>query len=845
MTKIQHKRSSVLVSGAAKAPTSAQLDYGELAINYSSTDPQFFIKDSSGSVISILSSYAPLAGADFTGNVSFDADVVIKGDSTNGSGALTLNCESNDHAVKIKGPAHSASANYTLTLPTSAGSSGEVLSTDGSGGLSWAYAAMSTADKTKLDGIATGAEVNVNADWNASSGDAQILNKPTNVSTFTNDAGYITGSYSNFLTSNADDTATGSYDFSPSSVDRAAAFIKNISSPSNYYNGLQVEVRATNGIAGISLHRAGYSHVGIYHDAYDSLKFNMNTATVTLNSNTGVVWGNGNDGSGSGLDADRLDGIDSASFLRSDTADTATGTITFQGTTTAPWKLWCTSAAGSWSTLEFVASTEWGDSSSYSVLGGQSTGGVMIRKPHIVWNANHASADIRLGRSGGVSSGGWVNMGVKASNVGFLGYQDTNVLTWNSSGNVTIVTDTRSPIYYDSNNTGYYLDPASTSNTNVLVSMECYTNGWFRNYQSNEGMYNQATGAHWYSDGDGIWNLTGNTQDQSTSLKFRGTHNGNIEGWIHANGGGWFGTLNAAGQWALKSYIVDGYSPNLYFDEESNETWTGNPGSDEGKIEYHSNRFYIASGSNSTEIVRFRRSGSDVAYINNSGYFYSPIMYDQNNTGYYIDPASHSNLNTARFQGNALYIRGSSPTLYFQDTNNRSCMIHNNSNLCYILRGSGNDSTSWTTTGGHWPFIVNLENNDITCGRNISAIGNVTAYSSDRRLKQNFNPIQGALDKVKSLTGLYFDWKPEVNELGFIPDQMTNDIGLIAQDVQAVLPQAVKPAPFDQVWDNDKLANVSVSGEDYITVQYERLVPLLVEAIKELSVRLTVLENKL
>ena len=45
-----------------------------------------------------------------------------------------------------------------------------------------AAGSMSSADKTKLDGIATGAEVNVNADWNASSGDAQILNKP---STFT------------------------------------------------------------------------------------------------------------------------------------------------------------------------------------------------------------------------------------------------------------------------------------------------------------------------------------------------------------------------------------------------------------------------------------------------------------------------------------------------------------------------------------------------------------------------------------------------------------------------------------------------------------------------------------
>lgn len=49
-----------------------------------------------------------------------------------------------------------------------------------------------TAEKNKLSGIAAGAEVNVNADWNAISGDAQILNKPTNVSAFTNDAGYLT-----------------------------------------------------------------------------------------------------------------------------------------------------------------------------------------------------------------------------------------------------------------------------------------------------------------------------------------------------------------------------------------------------------------------------------------------------------------------------------------------------------------------------------------------------------------------------------------------------------------------------------------------------------------------------
>ena len=46
--------------------------------------------------------------------------------------------------------------------------------------------------KSKLDGIPSGAEVNVQSDWNATSGDSQILNKPTNISTWTNDSGYLT-----------------------------------------------------------------------------------------------------------------------------------------------------------------------------------------------------------------------------------------------------------------------------------------------------------------------------------------------------------------------------------------------------------------------------------------------------------------------------------------------------------------------------------------------------------------------------------------------------------------------------------------------------------------------------
>lgn len=62
---------------------------------------------------------------------------VVKGDSTNGAGQLTLNCETNSHGVKIKGPPHSAAATYTLTLPNNTGTNGQLLTTNGSGTLTW------------------------------------------------------------------------------------------------------------------------------------------------------------------------------------------------------------------------------------------------------------------------------------------------------------------------------------------------------------------------------------------------------------------------------------------------------------------------------------------------------------------------------------------------------------------------------------------------------------------------------------------------------------------------------------------------------------------------------------
>jgi trimeric autotransporter adhesin len=112
-----------------------------------------------------------------------------------------------------------------------------------------------------------------------------------------------------------------------------------------------------------------------------------------------------------------------------------------------------------------------------------------------------------------------------------------------------------------------------------------------------------------------------------------------------------------------------------------------------------------------------------------------------------------------------------------------------------------------------------------TDGR-IDASNDIVAYStSDQRLKENVTPIESALEKVKTLTGVEFDWKEET---AHVHGYHGHDVGIIAQDVQAVLPEAVR---------------TNESG--YLSVRYEKMIALLIEANKELAARVEFLEQKL
>ena len=99
----------------------------------------------------------------------------------------------------------------------------------------------------------------------------------------------------------------------------------------------------------------------------------------------------------------------------------------------------------------------------------------------------------------------------------------------------------------------------------------------------------------------------------------------------------------------------------------------------------------------------------------------------------------------------------------------------------------------------------------------IRATNNITAYYSDDRLKKRLGNIENALAKVMTLNGFQYEANETAQALGYA---VKPEIGLSAQEVQAVLPEVVVPAPID---------------EQYLTIHYERVIPLLVEAIKELK----------
>jgi len=118
-------------------------------------------------------------------------------------------------------------------------------------------------------------------------------------------------------------------------------------------------------------------------------------------------------------------------------------------------------------------------------------------------------------------------------------------------------------------------------------------------------------------------------------------------------------------------------------------------------------------------------------------------------------------------------------------------------------------------------FNTVLEDNLVVSG-SLNVTGDITAYStSDERLKTNVTPILDSLNKIGEIQGYEYDWIDN--------DHHTNtghDIGVIAQEIEKIAPEAV------------------ITRENgYKAVKYEKLVPILIQAVKELNEKVNKLEN--
>jgi len=149
------------------------------------------------------------------------------------------------------------------------------------------------------------------------------------------------------------------------------------------------------------------------------------------------------------------------------------------------------------------------------------------------------------------------------------------------------------------------------------------------------------------------------------------------------------------------------------------------------------------------------------------------------------------------------------------------------------------------------PLLLNPRGNNVGIGinnpleklhvsGNITATGNITSSFSDKRLKTITSHITNALDVIDNINGYKYKLNHIANCYGLNDNDNDNDednndlIGLIAQEVQSVIPEVVSLAPFDREKDkNGKI--ISKSGYNYLSIQYERIIPYLIEAIKELK----------
>jgi len=391
----------------------------------------------------------------------------------------------------------------------------------------------------------------------------------------------------------------------------------------------------------------------------------------------------------------------------------------------------------------------------------------------------------------------------------------------------------RAPIIYDSNNTGYYFDGASAHSTRF------------------EGVSNRTMA---------YIGQPGHTRNSGEYYRARPRQTSDTNYWTGAFGWG-RQDMNVVSTWG--SGFIDSWS-NPGNQPSGTSHWVGMQA-----FHYRSSN----TGGYGWQMVggpitnlRFRsswsgwRSWRTIPVLDenssNGGSMYAGRYYDSNNTGYYVDPASTSNQSSI-YVNNWFRARSSSG-LYFQDRGCGLRAVRDEGGQYGTVATYGSDVGGYEgwSIGGRIVFMhdmssangiyndvnnewhmLNYRNDRVRLYYNgaekirtesygayvigsMRSSSDIIAYYSDMRLKDKEGDIENALDKIGKLNGFYYRNNKEANAIGYEGTEL--QIGVSAQDVKEVLPEIVKPAPLAEQL-----------GYDYMTIQYDKLTPLLINAVNE------------
>lgn len=425
----------------------------------------------------------------------------------------------------------------------------------------------------------------------------------------------------------------------------------------------------------------------------------------------------------------------------------------------------------------------------------------------------------------------------------------------------------RAPIFYDSENTGYYGDFASTSVMNAIRLGTSTNNGtisgggdWGIRFANDNGwiQFGPANNSwtHIYSDKNFYMN---------THLWVSGGYK--VTAWDYNNGGGAlyatvFYDANDTGYYvdpndishlhisrtALRAHrSMSGYGVGNWVSDFSQtpissmtfgqDKYDGGPsGTWWFQVNMRHNNgnnlwgTQLAYGweDNANRILQRNVTGGNwsgwVEYLN-SGNFTSWAQEKENQRLSTSSDVTHNSTTSPTFLVNSHSDNTKGYRIWNTSNSSVSAMFVNSSNQLVIAAGAVDQiNLNKKVYVNGVALGVNVAPS-ATAGR-IDASNDIVAYSSsDERLKENIAPIENALDKVKSLTGVEFDWKPEYKHAHGYEG---HDTGIIAQQVEAVMPSAVR-----------------TNDTGFLAVRYEKLIGLLIEGMKEQQAQIDELKAKL